>query len=563
MTTAKGLLQTFLLTIVIAILVACGAPTSDQQQSSTERPNVLLILADDLGFSDLGVYGSEIPTPNIDALAKSGALLTNFYANATCAPSRAMLLSGMDSHAVGFGFNPIAAQRLPVLRGQPGYSGRWPSHIGSFVENFTAAGYYSVMTGKWHQGNTEEATPYARGFEKAFYLEQGGASHFSDAAGQTSAAPFATYYEDNNLVESLPEDFYSTQFYVDKLIDYIGQREQEATKPFFAYLSFTAPHWPLQVPEEWRDRFQGMYDEGWELIRNQRIESAKELGLIPEAAEIPSFPSAIGSWSNLSLEERAREARRMELYAAMISYLDSEVGRLIDYLKATDQYDDTLIVFLSDNGPEGNDIENGLADNREWLPSNFDQSFENMGKANSYVALSRGWAHVSAGPLSQYKSFLGEGGVRVPAIISYPKSIRPNSRMSSLTSIMDIAPTLMTFANVPMIQDYSMHGRSAADALSEPNLAERGRDNLAMETYGNKAIWENDWKLIWSWETKKWELFNLQQDPGETNDLSMLYPARVESMVRLFSEFAEENEVVVLDSEVGYARYADQITSFN
>ena len=365
------------------------------------------------------------------------------------------------------------------------------------------------------------------------------------------------------MVQSLPEDFYSTQFYVDKLIDYIGQREQEGPKPFFAYLSFTAPHWPLQVPEEWRDRFQGMYDGGWELIRNQRIESAKELGLIPEAAEIPSFPSAIGLWSNLSLEERAREARRMELYAAMISYLDSEVGRLIDYLKATDQYDDTLIVFLSDNGPEGNDIENGLADNREWLPSNFDQSFENMGKANSYVALSRGWAHVSAGPLSQYKSFLGEGGVRVPAIISYPKSIRPNSRMSSLTSIMDIAPTLMTFANVPMIQDYSMHGRSAADALSEPNLAERGRDNLAMETYGNKAIWENDWKLLWSWETKKWELFNLQQDPGETNDLSMLYPARVESMVQLFLEFAEENEVVVLDSEVGYARYADQITSFN
>ena len=182
MTTAKALLQTFLITIVIAILVACGAPISDQQQSSTGRPNVLLILADDLGFSDLGVYGSEIPTPNIDALAKSGALLTNFYANATCAPSRAMLLSGMDSHAVGFGFNPIAAQRLPVLRGQPGYSGRWPSHIGSFVENFTAAGYYSVMTGKWHQGNTEEATPYERGFEKAFYLAQGGASHFSDAA---------------------------------------------------------------------------------------------------------------------------------------------------------------------------------------------------------------------------------------------------------------------------------------------------------------------------------------------------------------------------------------------
>jgi arylsulfatase A-like enzyme len=562
-TVAKVLSRYFFITLFCATLTNCIKNTPDHQQLVTARPNVLLILADDLGFSDLGAYGSEIPTPNIDALAKSGALLTNFYANATCAPSRSMLLSGMDSHSVGFGFNPIAAQRLPVLRGQPGYSGKWPDHIDSFVENFTSAGYYSVMAGKWHQGSAKDSTPYARGFRKAFYLEEGGASHFADAAGQTSAVPIATYYEDDKLVDSLPDDFYSTRFYVDKLINYIENREQEEINPFFAYLAFTAPHWPLQIPADWENKFNGVYSDGWEAVRARRIESAKNLGLLSKNAEIPPFPKALGSWSELSSEVREREARRMELYAAMIAYLDSEVGRLINYLKATNQYDDTLIVFLSDNGPEGNDIENGLADNRDWLPSNFDQSFENMGKANSYVTLSRGWAHVSAGPLNQYKSFLGEGGVRVPAIISLPNSIQANSRMDSLTSIMDIAPTLMEFANVPSNQNYEIQGRSAAHRLRDPASIGKVRDSLAMESYGNKATWENEWKLLWNWELKKWELFNLLQDPGETNDLSMAYPVRVKNMIRTFSDFAEANGVVVLDSEVGYARYADQIDNFS
>ena len=235
MTKNRLLSRITLLTIGIIALVAFDNLMIEQQMTPSERPNVLLILADDLGFSDLGVYGSEIPTPNIDALAASGALLTNFYANATCAPSRAMLLSGMDSHAVGFGFNPIAAQRLPELRGQPGYSGSWPASIGSFVESFSAADYYSVMAGKWHQGSAEAASPYARGFEKAFYLEQGGASHFSDAAGQTSQTPFATYYEDKKVVESLPDDFYSTKFYVDKIIDYIESGVTEEAKCSIGY----------------------------------------------------------------------------------------------------------------------------------------------------------------------------------------------------------------------------------------------------------------------------------------------------------------------------------------
>ncbi|HAR90787.1 MAG TPA: arylsulfatase, partial [Gammaproteobacteria bacterium] len=183
--------------------------------------------------------------------------------------------------------------------------------------------------GKWHQGAAEIATPYARGFQKAFYLQDGGASHFADAAGQTSTAPVATYYDEGTQVSALPENFYSSEFYVNKVMDYLDQRESDDARPFFGYLAFTAPHWPLQVPDAWLDRFAGVYDEGWETIRANRIESAKVLGLIPEDASIPPFPAALGSWSDLDAEQRQKEARRMELYAAMIAYMDAQLGRLV------------------------------------------------------------------------------------------------------------------------------------------------------------------------------------------------------------------------------------------
>ena len=561
MTAARRFQTKLLLLALCAATVACDSNTSNMPQRSA--PNVLLILADDLGFSDLGAYGSEIPTPNFDALAQSGTLLTNFYANATCAPSRSMLLSGMDSHAVGFGFNPSAASRLPILRGEAGYSGDWPAHINSFVSQFSEAGYYTFMAGKWHQGAAEIATPYARGFQKAFYLQDGGASHFADAAGQTSTAPVATYYDEGTQVSALPENFYSSEFYVNKVMDYLDQRESDDARPFFGYLAFTAPHWPLQVPDAWLDRFAGVYDEGWETIRANRIESAKVLGLIPEDASIPPFPAALGSWSDLDAEQRQKEARRMELYAAMIAYMDAQLGRLVAHLKATGEYDNTLIVFLSDNGPEGNNIEFGLANNREWLPERFDQSFENMGRRNSYVTFSRGWAHVSAGAFSQYKSFLGEGGVRVPAIFSYPGQIQGNGYSQALMSIMDIAPTLMTFADVPANPGFTMQGRSAAEQLQNAGDNPTARPYLAMETYGNKAVWSDRWKLLWDWPSRDWHLYDLFEDPGETRDLSAMYPVQRAEMMQVFEDFAESNGVVVLDEEVGYARYPDQVEAFS
>ena len=546
--------------LLCALLVSCG-DSGQQDRTSPPRPNVLVILADDLGFSDLGIYGSEIPTPNIDALAASGTLLTNFYANATCAPSRSMLLSGMDSHAVGYGFNPSAARRLPVLTGEPGYSGNWPAPINSFVNQFSDADYYTFMAGKWHQGGGQEANPLARGFQKAFYLLEGGASHFADAAGQTSAAPVASYFEDGEPLSALPADFYSSQFYVSKILDFLEQQPADDDRPFFGYLAFTAPHWPLQVPDEWLNRFAGHYDAGWEVIRDTRIEAAKAKGLIPSNADVPPFPQALGAWSDLSPEQQKREARRMELYAAMIAYMDEQVGRLVKYLKTSNQYDNTLIVFLSDNGPEGNNIEFGLADNREWLPDRFDQSLANMGRPNSYVTFSRGWAHVSAGALNQYKSFLGEGGVRVPAIFSYPGQIRDNHRLGSLMSMMDIAPTLMSFGEVAANPRFTMQGQSAArQLLNQADVPVR--PHLAMETYGNKAVWKGTLKLLWNWQERDWQLYDLASDPGETTELSNQHPNEKAEMIEIFDEFAAANGVVILQDEVGYARYADQIEAY-
>ncbi len=559
----QRLVSRAMLLTVCAALFGCSEPNSDNSTASWVKPNVLLIVADDLGYSDLGIYGSEIPTPNIDALARSGALLTNFYANATCAPSRSMLLSGMDSHQVGFGINPSAANRLPVLRGQPGYSGNWPDNINSFVNQFSDSNYYTFMTGKWHQGSAAEATPQARGFQKAFYLQEGGASHFADAAGQTSAAAVASYFDNGEPVAALPDDFYSSEFYVNKVINYLDDRESEDARPFFGYLAFTAPHWPLQVPMGWLDRFSGAYDEGWEIIRERRTESAKRLGLIPQDFTAAPLPSALGSWNDLSSAERRAEARRMELYAAMIAFMDDQIGRLVAHLKATGQYDNTLIVFLSDNGPEGNNIEFGLADNQSWLPERFDQSYDNMGRVNSYVTFSRGWAHVSAGPLSQYKSFLGEGGVRVPAIFSYPARIESNRKMQSLMSIMDIAPTLMAFSEVASSPNFEMQGQSATAQLTAVDNTNAIRPHLAMETYGNKAVWSDNFKLLWNWQSGDWQLFDIQQDPGETNDLSVTSSALRDTLVDTFNDYAQTNGVVILEEEVGYARYPDQVEAFS
>ena len=533
----RGIRQGLWVALWFSAQVAWGA---------SPAPHILLVVADDLGFTDLGVYGSEIPTPNLDRLAAGGTQLLNFHANASCTPSRAMLLSGLDNHAVGYGANPAAVRRMPELAVRPGYRGAFPAELPLLPSYLKAQGYGTYFVGKWHLGADPSAHPPARGFDHSLYLEQGGGSHFSDAIGTLSADEQLTYWRDGAPLKALPDDFFSTTFYVDEALRYLEDSAGQE-QPVFLQLSLTAPHWPLQAPEGWRERFEGLYENGWEAVRQARL--ARLGARFPALGAGPPLPEALGAWSALSPAAQREEVRRMGLYAAMIAHLDQALGRLLD--RFAEEARPVAVVFLSDNGPEGNDVM-AIADNATWVPATFDLSYDAMGTKGSYVALGRGWGHVSAGPLNRYKSFLSEGGTRTPAILSYPGVVPAGLASDALVSITDLLPTLVAWAGgeVPQLAGVPIDTERLVGAP-------RGQP-LAMEIYGNRAVWEGPWKALWDFSTDHWQLFHLPSDPGEQRDRSDQEPARVAEMVAIWERFAEENQVFRFPRETGYGRYPDQ-----
>ncbi|MDE2971279.1 MAG: sulfatase-like hydrolase/transferase, partial [Acidobacteriota bacterium] len=337
-------------------LMGCGA--EDPPPPST---NILVLIADDLGYTDIGAFGGEIRTPNLDTLAASGLRFTSFYTAATCSPTRAMLLSGVDHHRAGLG--GMASLMGDDLEGRIGYEGYLNEHVFHLPAVLRDAGYHTSIAGKWHLGQAAEQSPPHRGFDRSFVLLPGAASHFEDAA-PVDTLDEIRYRRDGEVVP-LPEGFYSTRAYTDELIAYIREANA-AGKPFFALGTYTAPHWPLQVPDEFLDLYARDYDDGWEALAERRIAGAKRVGVIPEDAEVPPLPNFARRWSDLSEEERRVEARKMELYAAMVERLDHQIGRLVAELRELGEFDNTLILFFSDNGAAGEDVSR-LADNETFL----------------------------------------------------------------------------------------------------------------------------------------------------------------------------------------------------
>ncbi|MDG2088938.1 MAG: sulfatase-like hydrolase/transferase [Arenicellaceae bacterium] len=282
-------------------------------QSELNRPNILLIVADDMGYSDIGAFGGEIETPNLDALADSGVKFTQFYAASTCSPSRAMLLSGVDNHLAGLG--TMRELMLPNQEGQPGYEGYLNHRVVSIATLLQSSGYHTYMTGKWHLGLEEHSSPSARGFEKTFALLHGGANHF-DMRGLETRDPIAEFRENGRLLDELPDEYgYSSNFYTQRIIDHISSNQNDK-RPFFAYLAFTAPHWPLQAPSEYIEKYRGRYDSGYEILREQRLQGLKERGVVASNVKLPPLPESIKPWSELSVDQKNTEARKMEIYAA-------------------------------------------------------------------------------------------------------------------------------------------------------------------------------------------------------------------------------------------------------
>ena len=541
--------------VLCLVLAACSgepSPTapsaadSAAPASSERRPNLLLIVADDLGWSDLGVTGSEIPTPNLDALASAGMLLTNFYANMSCSPTRAMLMSGTDAHVAGLGV--MGAVREGPQAGARGYEGILNNDVVSLPQLLKDAGYHTYMAGKWHLGNDRvETSPYGRGFERVF-ASLNGAAHLG-ALGWNG--PDAEYW-DNDRIVNVGEDFYSTRVYTERIIEYIDSNRGDG-QPFFAWYTPTAPHWPLQAPPESIAKFEGRYDEGYDVLHARRLEQAKSLGLIPDGFVAEGTVEGEPRWAELDDEERRHRARYMEIYAAMVSDLDHYIGELVAYLESIGELDNTMIVFMADNGAEGWEASRF----QNWVDECCDNSFENLGAGDSYVMYGRNWAWAGAPAFRRQKFTAFEGGIRVPAFAHFPGRIAAGTRNDVIGTAMDIMPTFLELAGVrhpaPSYRGRTvepMLGRSLLPELEGTGELEHDTHWFGVELYGHRAIRQGDWKIVWDAEApdgeRGWALYNLAQDPAEQFDRAADEPERFAAMQQLWHQYERNNGVVIV-----------------
>ena len=568
------------LTIILSLLCLCSCnPDTGSEQGAehsqkvqqTEQPNVLLIVADDLGYSDLGVFGSEINTPNLDALGHAGVLLTQFYSAPTCSPTRSMLLSGTDNHLAGLGhmFEELRANQV----GYPGYEEHLNFRVASLAEIMRAAGYRTYMTGKWHLGLTKETSPHARGFERSFDLAQGGAAHLGDLP-LIGANP-SIYREDGKPAE-IPGDFYSSRFYARKLIEYLKSNEADG-QPFFAYLAFTAPHWPLQAPRESVEKYAGKYDAGWDVLQSTRFENMKKLGLIEKDAVPFARLASEPAWQDLSHEEKQVEARKMEIFTAMVDDMDRYTGEVIDYLKSSGQFENTFIFFMSDNGAEGAQLNIGWEALEKWAEQCCDNSLENLGNGDSYTWYGPNWTWASSGGYRMYKQFTTEGGIRVPAIVHFPQRLQKSAVIDEFVTVKDVLPTILELTGVdhpgPTFNGREvlpLQGASMLSILKGEQETTHNQDYvMGWELFGRRAIRKGDWKIVWEpagipWEPRetdipvdKWRLYNIKEDPGELNDLSSNQPEKLKELVQEWEIYARENGVILPDYNAPYASYAD------
>ncbi|MFN4354543.1 arylsulfatase [Parvibaculum sp.] len=543
----------FLTAAVTATCLVAAAPVMAQEA----RPNIVVILADDVGFSDLGAYGSEISTPNIDALAARGALFSNFHASPVCAPSRAMLLTGMTSHLAGVGNLPETLP--PQHQGAPGYLGRLADDVVTVAALLQKAGYRTAVTGKWHLGHTPSALPPSHGFDRSFVLDASGADNWE----QRSYLPIysdAPWFEDGEAA-SLPEDFYSSQFIVDKAIDYIEEGEGAST-PFFAYLAFQAVHIPVQAPREFVEKYEGVYAEGWEVLRRARFENVVARGLMPESMELGPMPDGLRAWEALSDRERALFAKSMAVNAGMLEAMDHHIGRFIEHLKKRGDFENTVFFVLSDNGPEPNaptDIP-GFA---QWLWwEGYSRDLDTLGEKGTYAFIGPEFASAAASPGAFFKLYAGEGGIRAPFIVA-GAGIPAAGHVGDFSFITDIAPTILDLANVEQVTEFDgravkpMTGRSLMPLLAGVTPHYGPEDSVGLEAAGNAALFRGNYKLVRNmppYGDGAWYLYDIAIDPGEARNLAAERPALFAKMRAEYDRFA--SDAGVLEIPEGYEQMA-------
>lgn len=534
------------------------------------RPNFLVVVVDDMGYSDCQPFGGEIATPHLQELAESGARFRGFHTSSLCAPTRSMLLSGCDNHQAGLGvMQPLHAKNQYM---QPGYEGYLNHSVPTMAELLRDAGYHTYLAGKWHVGITEETRPAARGFERSFAFLGGGASHFHDARPLSVFEGKQTLYADDDrfCTDELPEDFYTSTAFVDRMIGFL--REQEDDRPFLGYLAFTAPHDPLQAPDSDLDRYAGRYDAGYGAIKRERMERMKEIGLIASDLEVNPGSGLFPAWDELSDDDRRREARKMEVYAAMIERMDHELGRLLDELDRLGKREDTVVFFLSDNGANPKQPEFYQPNTVETIEAEFDNSLANTGRIGSFVSIGGAWAEVADTPLSYFKTTTYEGGTQTPLIVAGGPVTREGVVTDELLHVADILPTMLDLAGVRRPTEVDgrpvppLYGRSLAPMLTGHTLqpVRGGLDALCFEMLECRSVLCGDWKLLWMappyGEGDSWRLFNLAEDPRELVDLADRYPGKVAQLEAQWRAYAEyvgyiESDGTSAAAELGIDRF--------
>jgi len=514
-------------------------------------------LADDLGYSDLGSYGSEIDTPNLDGIAAQGMRFANFHTAASCAPTRAMLLTGVDSHVAGVA-NIIEA--IPDYQAtSPAYQGALDKNVATISERLRDQGYRTYMSGKWHLGQNPEQLPSKRGFDRAFSLGDTGADNWR----QRTYLPIyenANWYEDGQPTE-LPEDFYSSKTLVDKTIEYIDSAiDQDATKPFFTYLAFQAVHIPVQAPAEFRDKYLHTYATGWSVLREQRSRGLLDKGILQTSVPSYAAPTTV-PWDSLDAQAQAFESKGMAVYAGMVDAMDHHIGRLVAHIESQGRLDNTVFIFLSDNGAEGSLATRQQGDSpaapafimNAWMrASGFNTDIETLGEIDSYHDIGPSWASAAVGPLAWYKFFASEGGMRVPLVIGgkvngQPVIANSGAVSQSLAWITDIAPTILQLAGAVDLPS-DMVGKSLIPVLQDERASVRLADEIiGYELGGNKALFQSDYKLVYNrfrGQEPQWQLFNIRADPGETQNLASAKPQLFVELKAAYAVWAEQNGVV-------------------
>lgn len=512
----------------------------DKTPSLEKAPNILLIMADDMGYADIGCYGSEIATPNLDQLAKEGIRFRQFYNGARCCPTRASLLTGLYPHQAGIGHMTNDPEDSTAYQyNLPGYQGSLNNKCVTIAEVLKARGYQTMMAGKWHVGyHGREKWPLQRGFDKYYGILAGAANYFNPTGlrGLTLM---------NEAVEPEGKDFYLTDALTDHAIQFLDERQQQAKSPFFLYLAYTSPHWPLNALQEDVKKYRGKYKNGWKPLRKERYNRMIKMGVLKAEAALSADDAA--DWDKLSPEKQDEMDFRMALYAAQIDRMDQNIGKVIKALSASGELDNTLILFLSDNGAcaEGGDLGGGLK--------------ENLGTKKGYMlSYGQSWANVSNTPFKKYKHWVHEGGVSTPLIVHWPKMI-PKASAGKFTDqygfLPDIMATVVAVSGATYPSTYKersiipMEGKSLVPVLQGKKSAVH-HEPIFWEHEGNSAVRIGNLKLVCEYQAgkaKRWELYDLDKDRSELHDLSAEMPEQVSKLSKAYEQWASRAGVVPFD----------------